>query len=291
MPVLDRRPEVVLERVLFATDFSDTAQKALGYAVALARRFSAELDIVHILELSVGMVSSEGPTECLIDAVQQSSQDLLDAELKGIEGIKVRGEIRQGISPPDDLLVSSREVKADLIVQGTASKHGLDKLILGSTAERVLRTVYCPVLTVGQQAAAAPMGPLTFHRIVCADEFTEASNRALEFALSFAQDAGAHLYVCHVMADSQSDPIPIHDRDIQKRMEALIGPESREWCSPQFVVEHGKGPEQILSLATRVNADLIVLGPRSSSFWLDYMQMGMTPAILAHAKCPVLTIH
>ena len=290
MPLLDKRPEVVLDRVFFATDFSTASQKALGYAVAIARRHCAELDVVHVVDLSAAMVSSEGPTECLLEALLQSSRESLNASVKAMRGVKMRVEVREGISPPDDLLACSREFSADLIVMGTASKHGLDKLILGSTAERVLRAASCPVLVVGPHAAEAPSGALALQQIVCADDFGRASNRALEFALSFAQDDGAHLYVCHVLAERGCDPVPLHDADLQKRMEELIGPESRQWCTAQCVVEHGHAVEQILAVAARVNADLIVLGPRSGSFWLDNVHTGTTPAILARAGCPVLTV-
>jgi nucleotide-binding universal stress UspA family protein len=56
------------------------------------------------------------------------------------------------------------------------------------------------------------------------------------------------------------------------------------------VVEHGNAAESILELANRVHADLIVLGARNASFWLTHVEHGLTPDLLAEAKCPVMTV-
>jgi nucleotide-binding universal stress UspA family protein len=73
-------------------------------------------------------------------------------------------------------------------------------------------------------------------------------------------------------------------------LKALIPESAHDWCDPECVVEYGQSSEAILALAKRVNADLIVLGARKASFWVEYVRTGLTPALLATATCPVLTV-
>ena len=73
-------------------------------------------------------------------------------------------------------------------------------------------------------------------------------------------------------------------------LQALVGASAHCWSEPECVVEHGKAAEAILGLAARVQADLIVLGARKASFWLEFVRTGLTPALLAEARCPVLTV-
>jgi nucleotide-binding universal stress UspA family protein len=70
----------------------------------------------------------------------------------------------------------------------------------------------------------------------------------------------------------------------------MIPESAYDWCDPECVVEQGYAGEALLKLAERVQADLIVLGTRKASFFLTYIERGLTPELLAHAACPVMTI-
>ena len=118
--------------------------------------------------------------------------------------------------------------------------------------------------------------------------FPRKPQRPLGLALSLGQTSGAKVYLCHVITEKEKSN---HD-DCEARsissLEALIPESVHDWCHPECIVEHGKSSEAILGLATRVNADLIVLGARKSSFWFEYVRTGLTPALLATATCPSL---
>jgi nucleotide-binding universal stress UspA family protein len=168
-------------------------------------------------------------------------------------------------------------LNADLIVLGTTSKHGLMKLALGSTAEEVIRTAYCPVLTVGPHVRRPGEGPVSFRRIVYATDFSAQAAKGADLALALGRTEGAKVYLCHVLGDKAAK-------------KALVPEGAHCWCDPECVVEHGKAAEAILALAKRVDADLIVLGARKASFWVEFVRTGLTPALLAEATCPVLTV-
>ena len=128
---------------------------------------------------------------------------------------------------------------------GTASKHGLEKLILGSTAETVIRRSTCPVLTVGPHVGAPPQDPLTFRTIVYATDFSGQAAKAAIYALSFAQDSGAHLYLCHVLGVSKpkGSEKPLLQASFERSLKKLIPQSAYDWCNPECVIEHGDTAE------------------------------------------------
>ena len=87
-----------------------------------------------------------------------------------------------------------------LLVIGTRGYKGLARLVLGSTAEQLIHQATCPILTIGP-GVRPPKLPLSFQRIVYATDFSLEAAKAGVFALSFAQDFGAHLYLCHVLPE------------------------------------------------------------------------------------------
>jgi nucleotide-binding universal stress UspA family protein len=81
----------------------------------------------------------------------------------------------------------------------------------------------------------------------------------------------------------------LNDR-FKKALERLVPDVSREWCEPECVIEHGVATDGILLLATRVNADLIVLGTKKTSHWYEDFKTGVAFQIISSSTCPVLTI-
>ena len=132
---------------------------------------------------------------------------------------------------------------------------------------------------------------MVFRTIVYATDFSPEAAKAAVFALSFAQDSGAHIYFCYV-ADSKATPEERKalDAPFKAALKKMIPESTYEWCSPETVVEHGDAAEGILKLADRIHADLIVLGARNASFWLTHIEHGLTPDLLAEATCPVMTV-
>ncbi len=165
-------------------------------------------------------------------------------------------------------------------------------MILGSTAEEVIRNAECPVLTVGPNAKHPGDAPLVFQTIVYATDFSHEAAKAAVYALSFAQDSGAHLYFCYVfgLQVPTSWRREVLDGAFQTALKRMIPESSYDWCNPECVVEHGDAAQTILELADRVQADLIVLGARKTSFWLTHVERGLTPDLLAQATCPVMTM-
>jgi nucleotide-binding universal stress UspA family protein len=138
--------------IIHPTDFSDAAQGAEQQAVRLARALSAELILLHALvELPLaGMQLPGTPDNESIRARQrQEAEKALRARDSVIRelGVAVRWIVREG-APAEAIVRAAVEERADLIVIGTHGRSGLDRLLMGSVADRVVRRAPCPVMTV-----------------------------------------------------------------------------------------------------------------------------------------------
>jgi nucleotide-binding universal stress UspA family protein len=294
MPVIDQRVSVSVRKILLATDFSSVSDKAACYARALARRFSSTVEIVHVFNPPV--VTSY--PDAVLGLPVKERLEINNENLERLRnefstcGIDVKTVSPKGHRPYAALLRVAKEHDVDLIVAGTQSKSSLERMVLGSTAEELIRNAACPVLTVGPTVKPLGDSPLVFRTIIYATDFSVEATKAAIYALSFAEDSAAHLYFCYVRSAQKEShgENDILDGAFQKAMKKMVPENSYDWCSPEFVVEHGEAAKAILRLAARVQADLIVLGARDASFWLMNINPGLTSNVLAQATCPVLTV-
>ena len=174
---------------------------------------------------------------------------------------------------------------------GPHGRSGLDRLLLGSVTEKVLRKANCPVLTVPpQHPDAVPASPVLFKQILCPVDFSDCSMEALRYATSLAQEADAHLAVLHVLS-FELDTAPDVDNAILtddgmtvgdyrrqreeeawRRLKEAVPGTVAEYCSVETLVASGKPSREIL----RVAAERMFFG-------------STTNHAVRHAQCPVLT--
>jgi nucleotide-binding universal stress UspA family protein len=145
------------ERLLVPTDFSPTSAHALEYAVALARHSGAAIHLLHVLNYPVeGAASPEGYWVGLSELRDEMKKDATRqlAELAAtLAGVTVTTEVLEG-NPARSIVQAAKDRDCQLIVMGTHGRSGFSHLILGSVAERVVRTAARPVLTVSAGAEA-----------------------------------------------------------------------------------------------------------------------------------------
>jgi nucleotide-binding universal stress UspA family protein len=292
MPVIGHPVALTVEKILFATDFSASSEKALAYVKKLAHHFGSAVTAAHVLDLSVVTASPEA-------AMGYSMPDLREIGEEGIR--KVRHDLRQnhiiengivltGGNPAGSLIEFAQEFKPDLIVMGTRGKGKLERFILGSTAEDVLRHVSCPVLTVGPQCIIPEGSDIFWSHILYATDFTPDTAHAALFALSLAEENKARVTLCHIIPQRMGDCADSLRDSFLDELNCMVPEEVREWCSPECVVKQGEAPATILKLANDGNADLIVMGVRPAIHLRTHAPAGVTYKVLAAARCPVLTI-
>lgn len=158
-----------ITRILVPTDFSTATELALDYAVTVASRFGASLQLLHVVDdpLVTGAVGSE----VYITSLPSLRQRLIDDAARRLGRlaftcgrVAARREVRIG-RPADAICEVAREEGCDLIVMGTHGRTGMAHVLLGSVAEQVVRKAPCPVLTVRDSARLAFERDLCTHHV------------------------------------------------------------------------------------------------------------------------------
>jgi len=139
-----------LNKILVPIDFSENSESALEVARSLAQAFGAALHLVHVYPATAYVAPPLVPGPVLVGQFRDQSQKAFDdylARVRREAGPGVQGTLLEGV-PHAEILQLARESGCDLIVMGTHGRTGLEHLLMGSVAERVLRTASVPVLTV-----------------------------------------------------------------------------------------------------------------------------------------------
>jgi nucleotide-binding universal stress UspA family protein len=285
---------VILKTILFATDFSDVANRAQSYATALAKRFGAKLVIVHAKEMAnyalppqTWRSADEATALALRELKESLSQSCPDVASEFCVG---EGSAWQVIS------AALGENKVDLMVLGTRGRTGLGKLLLGSQAEEIFRHASCPVLTVGPNSPEITGGEKEFPKVLYATDLSPESRAAAPYASAVALALRADLSLLHVVEDTKVGEL-VHPSELtsssERLLRGLISEDASRWCQPRFFVETGEPAEQILAVAQHISASLIILGvrePKGVPGAAAHLEIGTAHKVIAAAKCPVLTV-
>jgi len=146
---------IALKHVLVATDFSEPAEVAVNYGRDLARAYDATLHVIHVIE---NMLAFYGPEIgfAMVDIernIESAVQRDLDAAISKHAGdpLKVITTVKQGSSVANAITEYAEANAIDLIIVGTHGRGAVSRFLMGSVAERVVRSAPCPVLTVRTQ--------------------------------------------------------------------------------------------------------------------------------------------
>jgi nucleotide-binding universal stress UspA family protein len=297
---------VTISRILCAVDFSDFSRDALDHGVVLAKWYTAQLSVLHVYTLPQPVMAGGGvpsnlltspPTrEEVIEEVRRFCAPSLTAFDQDVEIAVKEGNAAKEIAR------EAERSTADLLILGTHGRTGFERLFLGSVTEKVLRSTRVPVLTI-PPAVRTPGSPL-YKTILCALDFSDASLRALEYALSLARQADARLIVLHVIENILGDLSAERlghltlseyrrhlEEDAATQLKAVIPDEARVWSTPVERIEKGRAYAEILRVAAEERVELIVIGVQGRGA-LNRMLFGSTTQrVIAQAGCPVLTLH
>jgi nucleotide-binding universal stress UspA family protein len=272
---------IEIRRILCPVDFSECSRRAADHAMAIARWYGASVTALHVYPMPPVAAAPADPIifePALLTAHQRTrllaaTRQFLAAATSGVGADAV---LREG-GAAAEILEQARDIDADLIVMGTHGRSGVDRLLLGSVTERVLRKAACPVLTVPHAAAdTVPTAPVLYKSIVCPVDFSDASMRAMDYAFSLAREADAHLTVLHVTPRELDLPTDDGGGDVnltveeffdrrerwaRQRLEEAVGSKVDAYCTTEALVTRGRRPwQEILRVAGERQAALIVMG-------------------------------
>ena len=291
MKALEVKQQIALRNILFATDFEASASRALPFAVALADRHGAKFYAAHVIPPGAYALARPEKIDLTLAELQAHASRALN---QIIDPLRQHGQCCGTLlgcgDVPNVLVEFVRNHGVDLVVVGTSSRGGLGKVLLGSTAEEIIRVAPCPVLTVGPHVTAE--GTARVRSIVYATDFSLGSLRAAEFAVSLAHEYQADLTLVHVVDEVLTES---PDRAIQlteQRLREMIPSEPQLLYEPEVVVETGPVAERILAVANELIADIIVMGVRGAgAFAQTASHFGsIAHKVVSLATCPVVTI-
>jgi nucleotide-binding universal stress UspA family protein len=290
---INDKPVLNLKAVVFATDFSICSQNAGLYAARMAAYFSAKLLVTHAFTRSQAAME----VEIGDGRVSRQRRDL--TRLLSKEALLVRADSIETVptllegDPEYTIPELADENQPSMIVLGTHGGNRLERGIIGSVAEKILRSTRWPTLTVGPQVQALSSKNLPFERILFATDFTPAAASAALYAVTLAEVLGARIDVLNVI---QEGAIEHPDRlsDLQHRfydaLDGLVPQQAKKFCDPRTFVEVGSAHERILDHIREHSIDLLVLGIRQTSHLGMEMRTSGAFRIIVDAECPVLTI-
>jgi nucleotide-binding universal stress UspA family protein len=293
MSVIGDKPELNLKTIVYATDFTLCSKNAGLYAARMATYFSAKLLVTHAFTLAQAAMEVEIGDRRLSQQRNELTHLLSNgAALLGANSIETITELLEG-DPEVVISDLADRHEPSMIVLGTHGGGRLERGIIGSVAERILRSTRWPTLTVGPQVQPLSSKTFPFERILFATDFTVAAANAAIFAVTFAEVFGAKIDVLNVIQD---DVIEHPDRltDLQTRffsaLDSLAPQCAREFCDPTTYVAVGGAHDKILEHIREHSIDLLVLGIRRTSHLSMEMRTSGAFRIIVDAPCPVLTI-
>lgn len=296
----------MIKRILFATDFSRWARRAEDYACALACSWKASLTVLCVAEFPPGLNPDYLVNQqYLADLLKTESSQLVDFKGRAeLRGIAVTTRVATGI-PSEEVITVARAEDSDLIVVGTRGKTGLAHVLLGSTAERVIRGAPCPVLTVRMEPAVikeeegALSKPVRLERILVPVDFSNCSLDALGYAAVVAQQAKASLMLLHVLEPvsygldftlGQSKARRLEVETWTKRLEELVSSHQHPTMQVESQLRGGFPADSILDSAQTLPCDLIVMGTHGRRGISHTISGSVAEAVLRKAHCPVITV-
>jgi nucleotide-binding universal stress UspA family protein len=201
--------------------------------------------------------------------------------------------------PVDEIVTYARTTGVDLIVMGTHGRSGLSHMLIGSVAEKVVRTAPCPVLTVHK----APKEPVTgFRRILVPTDFGAASDAALDCARTIAARFGASLHLLHVLDDVGSGAIDsdmfatqspearsTRLNDARERLKHRVSDRDRARLRATTEVLFGASAQMITDYALDNGFDLIVMGTHGRTGMAHLLVGSVAERVVRTATCPVIT--
>jgi nucleotide-binding universal stress UspA family protein len=270
-------------RILHATDFSHTAERARALAADLQRRSSGTLHVVHVQERFL-----QGPGRAYLPAQTESINAELQRRLEE-ERQRETEQLRERLARLEEGGASSELVwgeplrellrlapSFDLVAMGAHGQHPFDAVFLGGVAGRLVRRSTTPVLTVRASCSQSRIA-----RVLVATDFQEAALAAWTFALDLHARAGVELLLAHVDESREVGDAQV----IQRRLEALSAGRAA-----RLMIARGNPIEVLPRLAEEAGADAIAVGMRRHGAIAGLIMGTRGDALVRSSAIPILSI-
>jgi nucleotide-binding universal stress UspA family protein len=274
-----------IKKILFPTDFSDIARHALDYAIMIAEKYQATLDLVYVDEASYLMNPVNLDLQADYSGLIQEIRKAVDEKMREWvrlfpKEIPVSVAIEMG-KPHIEIVEAAKTHGSDLIVMGTHGRSDAD-YILGSNAERVVRLAPCPVLTIRQAGIRD-----RFIRILFPVDFSELCKQVIPQAIGLAREFGAELHLLHVSVAYTHETRGFAEEEFAKFLSELdmSGIKFKTDVYGAFVENTG-----ITEYAQKHDIDLIAIGTHGRTGLKRFFMGSVAEEVVNTSLIPVLTL-
>ncbi|MGB6947101.1 MAG: universal stress protein [Bryobacteraceae bacterium] len=284
------------QKILFPVDMSDSCTATAPFVEAMARRYNAEVTLLHVLEMPSGLIPDwYGGAVPVIDtsaiwqAETEAAQSYLTDKFQGlkIHRVVVEGDAARSI---DDY---ARENGTDLIMMPTHGYGLFRTLLLGSVTAKVLHDSPCPVWT-GVHVEDAPAVSPEFATIMCGVDRTEDSVATMRFACRLAHDNNAKLFLVHAIPGAEVAPDKYFDTDLRQYLEqdarkTIAHLQETAGLAAPLCLGAGEVSHVVRDSALGHSADLVVIGRGKCTRTLGRLRSNVY-SIIRDAPCPVISV-
>lgn len=281
-------------QILVPTDFSPPSDAALSYARLLGNTFDASLHLLHV----TGAHSTPPRTPAdSRDRVPAALRDLRNRLTAGDRSPDVGVLAIEAPDPAAQIVRTARSMDVSLIVMGTHGRGGIARVLMGSVAEKVVRTAPCPVFTTNGALRAPARG---VRRILVPTDFSAPSDAALHCARRLAAGFAASVHLLHVLTEvsASSSELFVSEPpearsirliDARDRLKHRITADDRVTLRVTSEVIFGSPAQIIVDYAADNYFDLIVMGTHGRTGMAHLLVGSVAERVVRTAGCPVFT--
>lgn len=296
---------LLIQTILVPIDFSEEADRALEFALPLAQHFGAVVHTVHVFN-EPRPLSSLASSPALLAESEISGRlaERLPDQLK-LRSPKETCHVRSG-KPHQEIIALAQAIKADLIVLATHGQGGLKQLMLGHTAEKIIRHAPCPVLVV----RAASRGPfrtsaegIVLEKILVPVDFSACAQEGARYASVFATRVGADLRLMHavqlpdyvnaggMVIEPQWPPlVETLCLEAEDKLDEIVNFLPLAGISAETEVVVGAPIEKIVEASARPEVDLLITATHGYTGLRHALLGSIAEAVVRRARCPVLVV-
>jgi nucleotide-binding universal stress UspA family protein len=291
-----------IKRILAPVDFSKPSLAALRYATAFAKSRRARIEVLHVVEAVTyaPMLGTSIDLTGLRDAQEREASKRLVGLAADLRRRGVRADATLKIGAAATTIVDrAKRGSADLILMATQGRGFVKHLLLGSVAERVVRSAPCPVMTL---RAGGRLPAKKFKRILIATDFSPASEPALSYAVDLARSSSAELIVLHVV-----EPVALAGdaygftasatmcNEIERAAKQSIARiasqlQKKRGLRSRTVLANGTAAMATVDAATRLRADVVVVGTHGHGGFEHFFLGSVAERVVRTSPRPVLTV-
>ena len=267
--------------IVVGTDFSEASKAVVEYAATLAMEELRPLQLAYVMPV----VPEDSPS--LLEIQRDELRDQVKATTATLSssGLAVDGVLTMG-NAAHELVQIANKLDAACIVVGTEGLSGLNRFLLGSVAEAVIRKSDRPVIVVGPQAAKSAKKTLPWKYLMLACDTTRGVTEAARLAGNIALSHHAHLTIFNVKEGGLENL----SEDQFESMEQMMSREAWLTVKPQCLIRAGDPAKEIIRMVEDSQADLLVMSVHSGGELLTHLRGGVIAKILRMSRCPAMIL-